>query len=301
MTAAHSARSSDPPSYASDPLVWIDGQRAEPRGAHVSALDRGFTLGDGLFETMRVYHGKLFRLEHHLARLAHSATVLGISLGPRVRLMLEDAICAARAAGLHEAALRLTVSRGVGPRGLAPPPDPTPTVVIAVYALPPRAAAPPLAVCTARAPRNEHALTAGMKTLGYVESVLALAAARAAGADDALFLDTAGHLCEATASNLFLVGDDVLLTPPPSCGVLPGITRAAVLELAATIGLQAREQPVLPDDLRHAGEAFLTSSLRENAPIATVDGRPMPNGAPGPVTRRVIDAFAALVRRECPP
>jgi branched-chain amino acid aminotransferase len=286
-------------------LLWVNGSRADPASAtHLSALDRGFTLADGLFETMRAYHGSLFRLDQHLDRLDHGARVLGIPLPLDLRTLIGHAMRDARDAGVYDAAVRLTVSRGVSPPGLAPPPNAQPTVVLAVHALPVRNAAldqHALHVCTARARRNEHALTAGVKTLDYVESVLAFAEARAAGADDALFLDTAGHLSEATASNVFTVVGETLLTPPAGCGVLPGITRAAVLEIAAALGIPAREQAIVPDQLRDAGEAFLTSSLREIAPIASIDHRSMPNRAPGTVTRRVADAFAALVQRECAP
>lgn len=285
-------------------LLWVNGRRVDPAStAHVSALDRGFTLADGLFETMRAYHGTLFRLDRHLQRLAHGARTLGILLPSSLPELIDGAMRDARTAGYGDAAVRLTVSRGVGPRGLLPPPDATPTVVLTVQPLATAAAPPAVSLHTARGRRNEHARTAGLKTLAYVESVLALAEARAAGADDALFLDTAGHLCEATASNLFVVAGQSLLTPPLACGVLPGVTRAAIMELAPATGLTAAERTLVPADLRDADAAFLTSSLREIVPVAAVDGQPLPNRGPqsAAVTRRLVDAFAALVQRECAP
>ncbi|MGH8323532.1 MAG: aminotransferase class IV, partial [Steroidobacteraceae bacterium] len=166
MTTARAA----PP----DVFLWVDGRRADPESAaHLSALDRGFTLGDGLFETMRAYHGTLFRLDRHLERLAHGARVLGIPLPPNLRPLISNAMRDAREAGLRDAAVRLTISRGVGPRGLAPPPNVEPTVVLTIHALsatPPAPGRRALVVHTARGRHNEHALTAGLKTLAYAES-----------------------------------------------------------------------------------------------------------------------------------
>jgi branched-chain amino acid aminotransferase len=148
--------------------------------------------------------------------------------------------------------------------------------------------------------RNERAMTAGHKTLAYTDAVAALAEARAAGADEALFLDTEGHLSEATASNVFVVAGGALLTPPLSCGALPGITRAAVLRLAAELGAEAADdRPLDADALRAAEEAFLTSSVRELVPLVRVGGEPLGRGAPGPVTARLLAAYRALVAREC--
>lgn len=293
------------PPAAPPVLLWVNGRRADPVAPHLSAMDRGLTLADGLFETMRLYAGAVFRLDRHLARLAAGARALGLTLPHDLPLMVEEALRDARAAGLREASVRLTVTRGVGTApGLAPPAEVTPTIVLAVHALPvfPRAIYEHgLSARTARARRNEWAATAGVKTLAYTEAVIALAEARAAGADEALFLDTAGHLSEATASNVFLWVGDTLVTPPRTCGVLPGITREAVLELAPTLGLTAMERAIDARELEEASEAFLTSSLREIAPLVRVDGRAIGAGTVGPVTRRMMTAFAALARRACAP
>jgi branched-chain amino acid aminotransferase len=306
MTAAHVARATDPPHPSPmpndcvGPLLWVDGRRSDASRPAVSAFDRGFTLADGLFETMRAYHGTVFRVERHLERLAAGAAVLGITVPDHIAGTVAAAADTLRGLRWPDAALRLTLSRGVGTRGLAPGAA-EPVTVLTAHALPPREplAARVVRVRTAVGRRNEFAPTAGIKTLAYTDAVVAVARARAAGADDALFLDTAGHLSEATASNLFLVKGPLLRTPPLACGVLPGITRAAILELAPTIGLDPREEVLLPHDLASADEAFLTGSVRELSAIASADDRPMPNGAPGPVTARVDDAFAALVAREC--
>ncbi len=216
--------------------------------------------------------------------------------------MVLNALRAAVDQGLRDTSVRLTVSRGPGAPGVAPPPDAHPTVVVAVHPLPPFPASlygDGLSITTASGRRNEHAVTAGLKTLSYTDAMVALAEARAGGNDDALFLDTEGHVSEATSSNIFLVIDGTLVTPATRCGVLPGITRATVLELAADRGIPSEERIVHPDELDDADEAFLTSSVREIVPVVRVDGRLVGDGAPGDVTRTIMAAYAERVWAEC--
>jgi branched-chain amino acid aminotransferase len=277
--------------------VWVNGALVPPGEPVLAPDDRGFTLGDGLFETMRAYGGRVFRLRAHLERLRASADRLGIPVPPD----LEDAVRATVAAsGLDSAAVRLTVSRGVGGVGLAPPEPARPTVVITArpYAPAERWYSDGLRTVFARGRLSEHALTAGMKRLGYLDQVAAQAEARAAGADEALFLDTAGHLAEGAASNVFLVVGGALWTPPLSCGVLPGITRGVVLELAAASGIPVREEPVPPGALRDADEAFLTSSLRALVPVVAIGGDPIGSGRPGPLTLRLLHLYRERVHVE---
>jgi branched-chain amino acid aminotransferase len=280
-------------------IVWVDGKRFPSEGAHISARDRGFTLADGVFETMKARNGKVFHLDRHLSRIDGALRRLDIPQPPELREWVDAAI---RAAHLPEASIRLTVSRGVAPGGVGVPPDPVPTVVVTV--------APPPAFGTgiyetgltahvASGRRNEHAITAGLKTVSYTDAILALIEARRAGADEVLFLDTAGHCSEASASNLFAVIGGTLATPPTSCAALPGITRGAVIEMAAELGVTVDERPFGLDELRDADEAFLTSSLRGIAPFVRVGGQPIGTGTPGAITRRVAAAYAALVTREC--
>jgi len=276
--------------------VWVNGVLVAPGTAVLAADDRGFTLGDGLFETMRAYGGRVFRLRAHLERLRSSADRLGIPIPPD----LEDAVRATLAAsGLDSAAVRLTVSRGPG-EGLAPPEPARPTVVVTArpYAPAERWYAAGLRAVFARGRLNEHALTAGIKRLGYLDQVAAQAEARAVGADEALFLDTEGHLAEGAASNVFLVVDGALWTPPLSCGVLPGITRGVVIELANAAGILVREEPVPPDALHAADEAFLTSSLRELVPVVAIGDSPIGRGQPGPLTLHLLDLYRGRVHAE---
>ncbi len=240
---------------------------------------------------MRAYAERVFRLQEHLQRLQRSAARIGLPLPSALAEATRETV---EANGLREAAVRLTLSRGIALPGLEPPDRPEPTCVITARPAP----TPPASLCagTATGRLNEHALTAGLKRLGYLDSILALAQARNAGYDDALVLDTAGHLAEGTASNLFVVAGGVLRTPPLACGVLPGITRAAVIEIASEIELQVSETILEPAILQTAEEAFLTSSIREVVPLLAVDGRPIGTGGVGPITRRVQKKYAALVR-----
>jgi branched-chain amino acid aminotransferase len=151
----------------------------------------------------------------------------------------------------------------------------------------------------ARGRLNEHAGTAGLKRLGYLDQIVALAEARHAGCEEAVLLDTARHLAEATTSNLFLVVAGELRTPPVTCGILPGITRGAIADIAGRLGIAVREEALWPDAIGRADEAFLTSSLREVVPLVAVDGQRVGAGMPGPLTRRLLDEYRALVGGEC--
>lgn len=279
--------------------IWINGRRESPDGRHVSARDRGLTLADGVFETMRAHGRNVFRLDRHFARLSGALRTLRIPEPPELRQWLAAALAAA---DYRDARVRLTVTRGAGPPGLAPPDDVYPTVVITVgEAAPvsPAIDAAGLSATIASGRRNEFSMTAGLKTLAFVDNVAALLEARQRGADDALFLDVEGHCSEATASNLFICTGGTLLTAPLSCGPLPGITRATMLELAQSIGVRTVEQPFVPEQLLRADEAFLTNSLRAVAPLVRVGDAPIGAGAAGPLTRRFAAAYAELFAREC--
>jgi len=281
------------------PAVWVNGARQPSAGPHLSARDRGLTLADGVFETMRAQAGTVIRLDRHLARLVQALAALEIPVQPELREWVLDAV---RAVGGGDASVRLTVTRGVDMGGVAPPVDARPTVIIAVNpppVFPAAVYADGLTAHVASGRRNEHAMTAGLKTLAYTDAVAALLEARRAGADEALFLDTEAHCSEATSSNLFAWTGTTLVTPPVSCGALPGITRAAVLELASALGVPRAERVFGLDDLLGAKEAFLTSSLRGLAPLVQVGAHPIGRGTPGALTRQLADAYTALIAREC--
>jgi branched-chain amino acid aminotransferase len=281
------------------PAVWVNGKRQPSEGLHLSARDRGATLGDGVFETMRAHRGTVFRLDRHLSRLHSSLAALEIAPPGELRDWL---LATVPDAAEGDAGVRLTVTRGVGAAGVPPPPDIEPTVVVAVNPLPVFPSAiyeTGLTAHVASGRRNEQSMTAGLKTLAFTDSVAAWLEARRAGADEAIFLDTQDHCSEATSSNLFMLAKGVLVTPPLSCAALPGITRATVLELAQTMGIATTESSFGIDELLSAEEAFLTSSLRGIAPVARVGGRAIGRGGPGAVTRAVSAAYARLVETEC--
>lgn len=282
------------------PLVFVNGERTASDAAVISARDRGFTLADGLFETMRAKRGVVFRLDRHLARLSSGLRTLSIPEPAELRSWMTAAL--ADAGSTSDISVRLTVTRGPGAAGLTPPADPRPTVVIAVTPMPTFPASiyeRGLRGHVASGRRNEHSITAGLKTIAYTDAVAAWLEAQRAGADEAIFLDTAGHCSEASAANLFIVTGNTLLTPPITCAALPGVTRATVVEIAGALGIAADERAFDRDALLSADEAFLTSSLRGIAPLTRVDGRAIGAGAPGPVTRQIAAAYRRLVDQEC--
>jgi branched-chain amino acid aminotransferase len=280
-------------------MLWLNGVQRLDDEPLLSPLDRGFTLADGLFETMRARSGTVFRLDAHLDRLHAGARLFGIPVPPGLRDHVAAATRTAFTYGYDHASVRLTLTRGPAPPGLAPPPHPAPTIALTISPLNPPSEPRAVVATMARARRNEHSLTSGLKTLAYTESVLALSQARATGADDAIFLDTAGHVSEATASNIFAVIDGTLVTPPLSCGVLPGITRATVLEIAPTLDIRIAEREIAEPELAMASEVFLTSSIREIAPLVRIGTSVIGTGKPGQITQQLIASYAACVRDEC--
>ncbi len=278
--------------------VWVDGTLHDARAGAVSPLDHGLLTGDGVFETLRVYAGMPFAWRRHLERLGQSARGLGLAVPPAA-LLRSAASEVLTVNGLLEARLRITVTGGPSPLGSARGGTP-PTIIVAASPLAP--VEPSIAVATSPWPRNERGALAGLKTISYGENVAALAYAHERGADEAIFPNTLGNLCEGTGTNVFLVaeGTDTLVTPPPSAGCLAGVTRALVIELCSELGIRCDEADVPLGALADAGEAFLTSTTREVQPVSSVDGRPLAL-APGPVTARLSDAFPALVARDLDP
>jgi branched-chain amino acid aminotransferase len=272
------------------PSVWLDGALVPVADARISPFDHGILVGDGVFETLRVYGGTPFAWRRHHERLVHSAEGLGLSTPDSAELR-EAAEAVLAANGIGEARLRITITGGPSPlgseRGSA-----APTVIVAATEARPWAPSEP--VVTVPWPRNERGATAGLKTISYAENVRALAYAHEHGATEAIFLNTRGELCEATGSNVFTVVDGTVLTPPGDAGCLLGVTRALVLELCAELGIPAAERALAADAPATADEAFLTSSTREVQAISAVDGTALPV-APGPVAERLAAAFTDLV------
>ncbi|MCL8382381.1 aminotransferase class IV [Xanthobacter aminoxidans] len=251
----------------------------EEAEATVSPFDRGFTLGDGLFETLRVKAGKVLRTEAHLARLATGAGVLGMPL-PDVDLAVALAQTA-DANGLSDGVLRLTLTRGTGPRGVLPPAEPKPTLVITAALLSPPLPAARLVIAQGTR-RNDRSPLAQVKSLNYLDGILARQEAARRGADDAILLNTRDGVAETSIANLFAVINGGLVTPPLSEGVLPGVMRAEV------IAAGAQERPLTVDDLASAEEILLTSALGIRS-VASLEGRPLPSTAAAERLRGLID------------
>ncbi|MGK3967340.1 aminotransferase class IV [Sorangium sp. So ce118] len=302
-------------------LVSIDGVILRPEEARVSVYDRGFLYGDSVFETIRTYGGEPFALDEHLARLERSAERIAIALpiprdelGREVRALIRSATAAGAAAEAGAAApiesyVRVMLTRGSGPLGLDPALAGAPLRVILVEPLKPLPGAlyrDGISVITTRTQRAGDAAP-GAKISNYLESLLALREARAAGAHEALILDPSGHVVEGTTSNVFLVerrppahegAEDpghLLITPPKEAGILVGITRANVIDVAGELGMPVCCEPVTMSRLLAAEEVFITSSLREIVPVVRVDAHLVGAGAPGPRTRALHAAFREKV------
>jgi branched-chain amino acid aminotransferase len=276
--------------------VWINGELREDDDARVSPFDHGLLVGDGVFETLRVYDGHPFAWTRHLDRLEHSANGLALAV-PERAVVQAAAAEVLEANALREARLRITVTGGVQPLG-SERRAATPTLIVAASEV--RSVPETIAVVVVPWARNERGATAGLKTVSYAENVRALAHAQARGAGEAVFPNTRDELCEATGSNIFVVEDGVVRTPPASSGCLLGVTRALVLELCAELGLPHEEATMPVDVLARADEVFLTSTVREVQAVTHVDGRALAN-VRGRATRCLAEAFTALVARDLDP
>jgi branched-chain amino acid aminotransferase len=261
--------------------VWVDDTLVEHGDATVSAFDHGFSVGDGVFETLKVVNGTPFAWTRHIHRLGSSARGLGLPLPDVDRLRAAvDAVLTAN--DVRNARLRITWTGGVTAQGSERGDAPA-TLVVAVGDL--RAWEPSCSLATVPWARNERSAVAGLKTTSYAENVVALAYAHAHSADEALFLDTRGRICEGTGSNVFVVIDDRLVTPGTNTGCLAGVTRALVMDWCG-----ADEADLTAADLAGAAEVFITSSTRDIQPVHAVDGQLF--DAPGPITAKAVQIFA---------
>jgi branched-chain amino acid aminotransferase len=272
-------------------VIWLDGELLSPDAARISPFDHGITVGDGVFETLKVLDGTPFAMRRHLERLGRSASALGLETPP-VDLVRRAASDLIDATGARDARLRITLTGGPGPLG-SDRGDAGTTLLLALAEL--TAMPDTTAVCTVEWTRNERGALVGLKTTSYAENVLALSVARRAGGSEALFANTVGNLCEGTGSNIFVGIGGRLITPPLSAGPLAGITRDLVLEVTDAV-----EEDLPMAALGQADEAFLTSSIRDVQGIATIDGRPL-RSAPGPLTLAASAAFAELMARDLDP
>ncbi len=281
------------------PLVWINGTIHPPETAAISVFDHGLLYGDGVFEGMRTYGGKVFRLKAHLQRLFDSAKAIALEVPVEFDELADVTTDVVARTGFTEAYLRHIVTRGVGDLGIDPRRCTTPSVIIICDELrmfPPEKLAAGLRVVTASTPMpHREALSPRVKSLNYLPHVLAKHEGGTAGADEVLMLDSGGYVAEGSGQNLFIVTDGVVRTPPPSAGILKGVTRDVVLELARAAELPVREDLLNRYDVYTAQEVFLTGTATEIVPVREVDARMIGLGCPGPVTEQLMFAFRTLV------
>ena len=275
--------------------VWIEGEVVDGSEARVPVLDHGLLYGDGVFEGMRVYGRRVFRLGDHLQRLATAAKALALELPGGTAAVREIVLETARAFGADEAYVRLIATRGDGPLGIDPTQCSKPRLIcivdrINVHPENKRSSGVDLLTSSWRRPPAD-VLDPRVKSLNYLNNVMAKLEAVQRGGDEALLLNAAGSIAEASVANLFVVRGGDLLTPPSSDGALEGITRATVLELAASLGIEARTQSLGRFDLFAAEEVFLTGSGTGMVPVRSLDGRTIGAGGPGPVYEKIWSAF----------
>lgn len=282
-------------------LVYIDGKFYPKEEAKISVFDHGFLYGDGVFEGIRAYDGIVFKLREHIDRLYSSAHAIMLNIPLTKEEMIEAVLETLRRNNLRDAYIRLVVTRGVGDLGLDPRKCSKPSVIII--------AVPMLKLYDEEKRRKGisaiiswirrdpvDATSHEIKSLNYLNSILAKIEANNVGADEAIILDTNGYICEATGENIFIVKDGKLYTPPRSSGALPGITASVVKKIAAKLGYEVIERNITVTELYNADEAFLTGTGAEIMPIREVNGRRIGDGRMGPITERILEEFMKVVR-----
>jgi branched-chain amino acid aminotransferase len=279
--------------------VSIDGRVGSPEEVTLKVTDNGFVFGDSAYETLRTYGGRPFELDRHLRRLRRSVALLGFELqtsDDEIKARINA--CLSFASNV-ESYLRVIVSRGVGDMSYRFERIPAPTIAIYVKPLEPNnealyeKGASAVIVSIRRNPIE--ALNPAIKASNLLNNALATREAYALGAFEAILLNTRGEVAEGAGSNVFIVKGGRLLTPPLSCGLLAGITRELVLEIAGALGVPFEERVLTADDLKAADELFITSTLKELAPMVTLDGAPIGPGTPGPVTKALLKAYRARI------
>jgi branched-chain amino acid aminotransferase len=275
--------------------IYIDGEYYSKEDAKISVFDHGLLYGDGVFEGIRVYQGRVFELDPHIDRLYASAQAIALEI-PLSRVDLVEATMETiRLNGIHDGYVRLVVTRGKGDLGLNPVKCPKATVFciadgISLY--PAEVYQQGFKVATLATRRNDpQAINPAIKSLNYLNNVIGALELRGRAVNEGLFLTTSGYVCECTADNFFLIKGRKLMTPHPALGALGGITRGVVMRLAAGMGLEVEEGFYTLYDVYNADEAFLTGTAAEVGPVVEVDKRPVGTGVPGPVTKEIISRF----------
>lgn len=276
-------------------MIVLNGTVHEGTEVPFDLTDRGLMLGDGLFETMTLFGGTYFQKEAHLARLMHGLAVLGFTV-PRTRLEADLATAAALEPP-DGAVVRLTVTRGGGARGLPAPLEPTPTVIVSLSPFRRELVLEPTTLYTTSVRRNEGSPLSKLKTLNYLEAILALREANGHSAKDALFLNSQLRVACTTVANVFALDGTRLVTPPLRDGMLPGTVRSLLLGIASEIGLEPVERSMTVRDLINAGQVFLTNSVRLIQPVTAIDNARLP--PPGPLLGTILAKLVEVIVEEC--
>jgi branched-chain amino acid aminotransferase len=280
--------------------IWIDGQLVDKADAKISVYDHGLLYGDGVFEGIRVYNGKIFACDEHMDRLWASALAIRLQIP-----ISREEFCAAmeqtiKANNFSDCYLRAVVTRGVGYLGLSPTKCPTPSVFIIadlIELYPKEMYEKGMPIITASVIRNHpNAVSPRIKSMNYLNNILAKIEANDAGVSEAIMLNHEGNVAECTGDNIFIVRGSQVQTPTTSDGILEGITRACVIELCGKLGIDCMEKTLQRHDLYIADECFLTGSAAEVVPVTRIDGRAIGDGQVGPITRKLMEAFRRHVR-----
>ena len=299
-TTTKSSTSAASASAPTSPQIYIAGKLYDKQDAKISVYDHGLLYGDGVFEGLRSYGGKVFRLEEHLKRLYDSARAIALTIPMSVDELSEAVNSTLRANKLQDGYIRLVVTRGAGSLGLDPNRTSDPQVIIIadkITLYPEDYYRNGLSIVTASTVRNHPAaLNPRIKSLNYLNNILAKIEGLQAGCIEALMLNHKGEVAECTGDNIFLVRRGVVLTPPIDAGILEGVTRDAVIELARESRLEVREISLTRHDVYIADECFLTGTAAEVIPVVKVDDRPIGDGTVGPITRDLMQRFHELTR-----
>lgn len=279
--------------------IYIDGKFYNEKNAKISVFDHGLLYGDGIFEGIRAYNGRVFKLKEHIDRLFYSAKAILLNIPISHREVMDAVTATCRANNLRDGYIRLVVTRGIGTLGLNPNRCKNPSLIVIadkIQLYPKEFYERGLDIITVATTRNLHnAVNPAIKSLNYLNNILAKIEANNGGCEEAIMLNAEGYVAECTGDNIFLVKGNQLLTPPLSAGALYGITRNVVMDLARESGLQVSEPNLTRYDVFNADEVFLTGTGAELVPVVKVDGRTIGSGKPGPVTRDLVKRYHQLV------
>jgi branched-chain amino acid aminotransferase len=280
--------------------IYIDGKYYDEKKAKISVFDHGLLYGDGIFEGIRAYNGRVFKLKEHIDRLFCSGKAILLSIPISHDEMMQAVVATCRANRIRDGYVRLVVTRGVGTLGLNPNRCKDPSIIIIadkIQLYPPALYEKGMQIITVPTVRNLHsALNPAIKSLNYLNNILAKIEANNSGCEEAIMLNAEGFVSECTGDNLFIVRAGQLFTPPLSAGALYGITRGVVMEMAREEGLTVSEPNLTRYDVFNADECFLTGTGAELIPVVRVDGRVIGTGKPGPVTRMLVEKYRALTK-----